>query len=138
MATSMAMPRARAINLGRQLAAIRHVFPAAAGSIRCGVLTSAVPLQPTAASRSYTVRLTHRHWTPPQLDVIDPVLKLHPDTDSLPHIYRGDHLCLYYPGEWDDRSFLADTVLPWASEWLLHYELWLATASWHGGGTTHG
>ena len=30
--------------------------------------------------------------------------------------------------------FIADTIVPWACEWLLHYEIWLATGEWHGGG----
>jgi hypothetical protein len=29
---------------------------------------------------------------------------------------------------------LATTVLLWAAEWLMHYELWLVTGQWHGGG----
>jgi hypothetical protein len=99
-----------------------------------GVLVCTVPLQPTPASRTYIVRLTHRHGAPPQVDVIEPKLDLHLDADALPHIYRGDRLCLYYSGEWDDSRLLSSTVLPWASEWLLHYELWLTTATWHGGG----
>lgn len=134
----MATTPIRALNLGLQLATIRHTFPATEGHVRRGELVCTVPLQPTAASRSYTVRLTHRHGAHPQVDVIEPKLDLHPDVDDLPHVYRGDHLCLYYHGEWDDSRLLAGTVLPWASEWLLHHELWLATGIWHGGGTTHG
>jgi len=30
--------------------------------------------------------------------------------------------------------FLADTILPWAAEWLAHYEIWFATGTWYGGG----
>ena len=29
---------------------------------------------------------------------------------------------------------IAKTILPWTSEWLVHYQLWLATGEWHGGG----
>ena len=30
---------------------------------------------------------------------------------------------------------IATTTVPWAAEWLLHYELWLATdGTWCGGG----
>ncbi|AOY73993.1 hypothetical protein ARZXY2_4494 (plasmid) [Arthrobacter sp. ZXY-2] len=27
---------------------------------------------------------------------------------------------------------LVDTTLPWASEWLLHYEVWKGTGIWFG------
>jgi hypothetical protein len=30
---------------------------------------------------------------------------------------------------------LAMTVIPWISEWLYFYELWLVTGEWLGGGT---
>ncbi|MDY0295864.1 MAG: hypothetical protein RB296_00975 [Acidobacteriota bacterium] len=29
---------------------------------------------------------------------------------------------------------IAKTIVPWASEWLIFYELWLATGEWLGGG----
>jgi hypothetical protein len=32
---------------------------------------------------------------------------------------------------------IIDTIIPWTSEWLLHYECWLATGKWHGGGIHH-
>ncbi len=54
---------------------------------------------------------------------------------EIPHRYGPSEPCLYYPGEFDpDREFIADVVVPWASEWLLHYELWLITGEWLGGG----
>ena len=28
----------------------------------------------------------------------------------------------------------ADTLVPWTIEWLFHYEIWLATGTWCGGG----
>lgn len=29
---------------------------------------------------------------------------------------------------------LADTYVPWTMEWLVDFELWLATGEWLGGG----
>jgi hypothetical protein len=29
---------------------------------------------------------------------------------------------------------LSQTILPWASEWLFYYELWLASDTWFGDG----
>lgn len=29
---------------------------------------------------------------------------------------------------------LAHTIVPWACDWLMHYEFWLATGTWAGGG----
>jgi hypothetical protein len=56
------------------------------------------------------------------------------------HIYPNGSLCLYYPkrGEWTDGMLLADSQLLWAIEWLFHYEVWLATGVWEGGGVHPG
>jgi len=66
--------------------------------------------------------------------VIQPRLALHPDAHAPPHVYPGDQLCLYYPGEWRHDMLLVATVLPWTAEWLIHYEVWLVTGQWTGGG----
>jgi hypothetical protein len=85
-------------------------------------------LQPTPASRTYTVRLVYRHGRRPRVTVSDPPLALHPGAKALPHVYPGDELCLYYPGQWNHDMLLAATILPWTTEWLIHYELWLTGA----------
>ena len=66
--------------------------------------------------------------------MIQPRLALHPDAHALPHVYPGDQLCLYYPGEWRHDMLLVATVLPWTAEWLIHYKVWLVTGQWTGGG----
>jgi hypothetical protein len=44
---------------------------------------------------------------------------------------------LHLPGEWKDHMFLADTILPWTSAWLMHYELLLSLGYWTGTGDQH-
>ena len=81
-------------------------------------------LQPSELSLAYVV-------SPNPLALAD-------GAQRLPHVY--DHvkqqLCLYYgpAREWTPDKMIADTIVPWASEWLLHYEFWLVTGIWHGGG----
>jgi len=29
---------------------------------------------------------------------------------------------------------IADTIVPWTADWLAHYEIWLVTGDWYGGG----
>jgi hypothetical protein len=88
-------------------------------------------LQPSPASQTYTVCM--RYQDRPQITVIDPQLT-RPDAQDSPHVYPGDELCLYYPGEWRHDMLLATTILPWTAKWLMHYELWLITGRWTGGG----
>lgn len=59
---------------------------------------------------------------------------------DLPHLlYNADRpedsgLCLFDPDErqWDGSKLIADTIIPWASEWLHHYELWQLDGIWRG------
>jgi hypothetical protein len=82
----------------------------------------------------YTVRVRQRHGRHPQVTVIKPRLEVRPGATSLPHVYPGDELCLFYPGQWKPDMLVAATILPWTAEWLMHYELWLVTGHWSGGG----
>jgi hypothetical protein len=86
-----------------------------------GELDCTTTLRPSPASRTYTVRLIYRHGRP-RVTVTDPPLALRPGAKTLPHVYPGDELCLYYPGQWNNM-LLATTILPWTTEWLMHYEL---------------
>lgn len=84
------------------------------------------------------MRLQYRHRHRPRVKVIDPVLETRPN-ESLPHIYPGEELCLYYPGGFEgSQHFIADTIIPWTSEWLYFYEHWMSTGSWLGTEAAHG
>ena len=133
---STVMVTSHAVNLGLQLAAIEKAIPAARGLIRGGELRCTAALQSTPASRRYTVRLTHRHGCAPRVAVADPPLVLPSGATSLPHVYSNGDLCLYLPSQWKESMLLADTILPWTSQWLLFYELWLITGHWSPATTT--
>lgn len=132
----MARPPPRAVNPARQLIAIRSRLPTAAGTVTSSGLDCVMPIQPSPASQTYTVRVQYRHGHCPRVTVIAPQLALHPTAQAPPHVYPGEELCLYYPGQWRHDMLLATTILPWTAEWLMHYELWLITGRWTGGGHT--
>jgi hypothetical protein len=115
----------------------RLSWAGAEGRARRGRLRCVLRLQPSPASQTYTVTLTYRHGRHPQVSVTDPSLTLYPGATALPHVYPGNELCLSYPGEWTHNMLLAHTIVPWTSEWLLHYELWLITGQWAGGGHSY-
>lgn len=78
--------------------------------------------------------------------VVDPPLRRRPSAPEqpIPHTYLNPNprcqefpiLCLYYPpkNEWHGGKAVGRTIIPWASEWLICYEGWLATGEWMGGG----
>lgn len=130
----MASPSPRAVNLGLQMARIKAVLPEADVTVQRGELVCTAFLQPSPLSERYTARIVYRHRRRPRVTIIDPPLELAPGARSLPHIYGDGTLCLCLPGEWRESMLLADTILGWTSEWLLHYEFWLVTGHWAGSG----
>lgn len=97
-------------------------------------------LIPKPFSPQYKVRIEYSLGKRPKVYVIEPKkLDVHPDDPKLPHVWNHDkqHICIYFPDgmEWNESKLLAQTIAPWASEWLYFYEIWLETGKWKGGGT---
>jgi hypothetical protein len=91
-------------------------------------------LQPSPLSLVYTAALAYRFGgSAPRVKVLRPELRQE-GVETLPHVLSGDALCLCFPWQWDDGKLISRTILPWASEWLLHFELWRVDRVWHGGG----
>jgi hypothetical protein len=108
-------------------------------------------IQPTPISREYRVVVKYTLSHPPICIVKDPDISALAEGRKIPHTYRnhtgikGTQLCLYLPAikrknkvsEWQPTMFLANTILPWASIWLLYFEFWLSSDVWDGGGVEH-
>lgn len=96
-------------------------------------------LTPSPLGDHYDIKLVYQITDRPKIYVINPKpLALAADETKLPHCYdqKLQYLCLYYPDgtEWNKSMLLATTIIPWAYEWLYHYEIWLGTGEWTGGG----
>lgn len=118
----------------QQLAALERLPVTTRVTIEHGRLSWTCELQPSPLSDTYTVHISYATGErAPTVTVLRPDLRA-AGVESLPHVYTQDHLCLYYPWQWTDNKLITRTIVPWASEWLLHYEIWKATGTWHGGG----
>lgn len=128
-------PKRKAINLTAQQLAILHYFPDSHCWIERSELKWVGTLTPSPLSRSYRVRLGYKLSGTPCMKLLDPKLE-RLNGKRPPHLYPDDSLCLYLPGtgEWNNGFLLTNTIIPWTSEWLFHYEVWLATGEWCGGG----
>jgi hypothetical protein len=130
------------ILLGHQEGALRSYFPSSTVT-RKGEeeLVWEGELRPTPLSDTYKVRLHYRSGKFIRVNVLAPILRLAEGAKVLPHVYSTpkQELCLYYPKdkEWHEGMYYVQTLIPWASEWLYHYEIWVATKVWHGGGIEH-
>lgn len=136
----------RTISVREQMAQVRLCWPHLTCQIRNGTLVCGGPVQPTAASRTYTIRLEYRVGRQPRTWVTSPRLERRgsaPD-QPIPHTYNSkrqgrERPCLFFPrsGDWRSDKSLAATVIPWVYEWLVFYELWHITGEWLGGGIEH-
>lgn len=107
-------------------------------------------------SQSHRVRITdHRglddgrivfvgRW--PSVRLLTPINPRAKTPDKpVPHIYgrhddpRGTDLCLFHPAsrDWTDGMLLAESIVPWAAEWLFYYEMWHVTGMWGGEEAPH-
>ena len=132
----MARTNRRTLALVRESCLLDELFPQGRLMLRAGVLRWTGELQPSEISRSYSVEVQYDALRAPRVFVRRP--RLTTDRDGhLPHINRNGSLCLHEPGQWEPGHPIARTIVPWTCEWLLHYELWLATGEWHGSGGNH-
>ena len=95
-------------------------------------------IQPTPLSAAYSVKIYYRLDERPEVTIVDPVL-ISRNGSRLPHVFNGNHPCLFRfkYREWNGRMSIADTIVPWVSMWLMHYEIWLATGIWCGSKEEH-
>ena len=115
---------------------LKNLFPKSYLSIHRNCLTWDANFTPTHLSETYRIQLKYKLKSRPDVFVISPELVI-PEGEKLPHIFPSDNsLCLYYPGigEWSGDKLLSNTIVPWISDWLLHYEIWLSCEEWCGGG----
>jgi hypothetical protein len=124
--------RPRGLSPAQQAFALHAYFPDAKGTLKRGRFVWTGMLQPSPLSRSYCVQVDYEPPRPPRVRVLDR-LETRPG-EALPHTYNTGTLCLHDPDEWTASMYIAHTIVPWTAEWLINYEIWLATGDWHGGG----
>jgi hypothetical protein len=90
-------------------------------------------VRPSGISESYRIRIHYTLNRRPKVWVLSPRLEGLPDGEKIKHRFSDSSLCLHIPDDWNSGLPITRLV-PWASLWLYHYEVWHATGKWHGGG----
>lgn len=124
------------VSLFVQARTLRDTFPESKTRIiRGSKLIWEGKLTPTPLSETYDVRVIYDLKVPLEIEILQPQLQKR-NGDRCEHMYADNKPCLYWPdaGEWQRNMFLVKTIIPWTCEWLAHYEVWLVTGKWHGGG----
>lgn len=95
-------------------------------------------LQTDVFSREYDVRIVYEHGKSVNVFIVNEVLRIATNRTKLPHVYDSklQRICLYgrEGGSWSSDKSIASVIVPWVSEWLFYYELWLIDGQWYGGG----
>lgn len=127
------------LTLARQQVALTKAYPGSFCKVVRGVLEWRGMITPTSLSRAYQAKIVYDNHKPPRITVSGESLRGLSES-NFPHKYAIDaknkvvRVCLYFPGELDCTKAFSDTLVPWTAEWLFHYEIWLATGEWRGGG----
>ena len=125
------------IGLREQGASVSACFPHFRVSYRADEMTARGEVRPTERSVQYRLRITYRVGDKPCVYVVSPKLDSLDPMRKIPHVYPDHRLCLYRPlspGAWTKARTIGETIIPWAIEWLFHYEIWQLTGEWRGGG----
>lgn len=127
------------LSAAAQAGLMKSVFPDGNSSLSQDRLVWKGDITPTPISQTYSIKIVYTVSSGVEVYVVKPKpLPLADGEKKLPHVYSHEEqrLCLYLPRakEWDGSKHIAKTILPWTSEWLMYYELWLATGEWLGGG----
>jgi hypothetical protein len=132
-------PKPQPLNVARQLLDLGRLYPHGVGRLVKNRLLWHCELKPSPFSRRYLVQIDYHLGALPTTLVLDPKPRDLAGARKPPHVYNepGDPLCLFYPAarEWNPTMLIARTIVPWACEWLFHFEAWLFTGNWEGGGT---
>ena len=121
------------VSLAAQALALRRLLPGSTLRLDHGRLCWKGEVRPSHGCGEYQLRLEARAALPPKIFVESPALR--PDAGGrLPHIYSDGSLCVSRRGDWRPDMLFIHTYLPWSLEWLIYYELWLASGLWYGDG----
>lgn len=89
-------------------------------------------VRPTKHSIEYSIKIEYDGINSPKVYVVEPEIEFN---DNI-HMYPDKkNLCLYHPEtdnfHWTPKKHhIFDTIIPWALEWLVYYELYLISGKW--------
>lgn len=109
-------------------------------SIKSNVYSLKFKIKPFENSNEYEILFFHEKNSVPKTYVINPNIYELSCGKKPPHTYEFNEkvcrLCLNLPEELDTNEHY-DYVIPWISDWLGYFEIWLITDEWYGGGHSY-
>jgi len=99
-------------------------------NIQNNVLICIGILQPPDCN-SYKIKIEYTAGNEPKTTILSP----HIEPNKHIHMYKDHSLCLYFPPDmrWNEKIKLHEYTIPWISEWILYYEIYLINGNkWEG------
>ncbi len=129
----------RGVPAWKQLEKIKEMFPDLEVLKKKGnSFEIIIKLRPSPISKIYDIKICFHNSDGVKVYVINEKLEVARNREKLPHVYshKEQRLCLYSPirRQWTNHKLITLTIIPWASEWLQFYELWVPFGEWLGGG----
>lgn len=126
--------RSPPVSVGHHVISVIRRFPSFSFKYEGGKPTWRGRLQPSSCSPAYSVKIVYSLGDVPRVWVVSPPLD-----SKAPHRFPDGSLCLFYPKDhsWHSGLLIADTIIPWAAEWLMFYELWQETGVFLGPEAPH-
>lgn len=130
------------LSLALQAQCLKNKYPDSNCELKGNKLLWYGLVKPTPLSKTYKIKLICDHNKTPEVYLVGKDIE-GIERKDFPHRFgickhkkqQEVKLCLYYGNkEFDNTKRFSDTLIPWAQEWLLHYEIWLVTNKWCGGG----
>lgn len=123
-------------NIAEQVASLKFKYPSFDITYNHLQLKLQGDIRPTSRSEQYTIEVKYHLKERPKVRVVKPELVVNYKGEKIPHVYPGNRLCLFQPkySEFTGTKLISDTIIPWTSLWLYHYEVWHITGDWQGGG----
>ncbi len=129
--------RRNTLTFGQQVCSMAGLFPAYKARLGKDRVSFTAEISPFGCAETYLVRIDYKMRTRPSIRVLKPPLCSISAGTPIPHMFSDGSLCLHIPGQWQSDMTIAEYIVPWIAEWLLYYEVWLATGEWLGGGAEH-
>ncbi len=88
-------------------------------------------LQPEGCKTKYKIKIEYVSGHEPKTTILSP--KIEPGQSI--HMYNDHSLCLHYPPDmyWNSQIQIHAFTIPWISEWIVFYELYLVNGNiWEG------
>lgn len=132
----MVYHKRKKLNTAEQMIGIKAKFPRFDVRIKDGVLFAYGSIQPTERSISYDIKIRYTVKNQAEVFVLKPELIRNDKGEKIPHMYMQKKLCLHMPNyrQFTNADYISDTIIPWTSLWLYHYETWHISGEWKGGG----